>query len=241
MGSSRLPGKTLMPIMGKPMLAYQIERIRQSLLIDRVIIATSSSSIDDVIEQLAFDLDVLCFRGSEDDVLDRVVGALRKYNVQLHVEFQGDNPIPDPLIIDSIIGYYLKHEGSYDYVTNALRTTYPPGAEVSVYAAEVLYRAEQEVQNAQLREHVGIHIYQQPDKFNIKNIEAPSWLHAPTLHLEVDTEKDFEVISRIIQHFYSDNPSFSLQQVIEYMRSSGLHQTNSDVVRRWKAFRQDNE
>ena len=83
--------------MGKPMLELQIERIRQSRLIDRVIVSTSERHQDDALEELSDRLGCLCFRGSEEDVLGRVVGALKKYEVDIHVEFQGYNPLPDAL------------------------------------------------------------------------------------------------------------------------------------------------
>ena len=140
--SSRLPGKVLKPILGKPMLTLQVERIQQSMLIDEIIIATSDSVKDNPIEALAHRLGIHCFRGSEDDVLSRVVGALKAYRVETHVEFMGDNPLPDPLLIDAIIGFFLKNADKYDCVTNALKTTYPPGTEVFVYPAEVLFDAE---------------------------------------------------------------------------------------------------
>jgi spore coat polysaccharide biosynthesis protein SpsF len=239
MGSTRLPAKAMRRVLGRPILGLQIERIRQSRLIDDVVVATPDSPANDVIETLAGDLGVGCYRGSEDDVLGRVVGALEGFNVDLHVEFQGDNPIPDPLVIDGIVGFYLKHADRYDYVTNALKTTYPPGAEVSVYPARVLVDAEQHATDTRLREHVGIHISRHPDRYRICNLEAPPWLHRPDLHLEVDTEEDFEVVREIYEHFYPQNPGFSLSQVIEFADRTGLGQRNKDVERRWRAFRHE--
>jgi spore coat polysaccharide biosynthesis protein SpsF len=235
--STRLPGKVLKPILGKPMLALQIERLRQSRLIDRIILATSDSPQDDVLEDLAKKTGVECFRGSEEDVLGRVVGALKAFTVDLHVEFQGDNPLPDPLLVDSIIGFYLKHADEYDYVTNALQTTYPPGAEVSVYPARILIEAEKLATDRKLREHVGLHIYQHPERFRIFNLAAPPWLHYPDLHIEVDTEADFKLVSAIFEKFYPHNPGFSLSQVIEFVESRGLSAINRDVERRWRVFR----
>lgn len=240
MASTRLPGKVLKPILGRPMLALQVERIQRSLLIDEVIIATSVEKQDDVIEALARELGVQCFRGSETDVLSRVVGALRAFSVDIHVEFMGDNPIPDPLLVDSITGYYLKHADRYDYVTNALKTTYPPGAEVFVYPSEVLFDAERRAPHTPLREHVGPHIYQHPERYRICNLEAPPWSHYPDLHLEVDTQEDFEVVSAIYEHFYPANPGFGLAQVIDFMKAHPkLAERNRQVERRWKVFRRD--
>ncbi len=242
LGSSRLPGKVLKPILGKPMLELQIERIRQSRLIDRIIVATTDRHQDDAIEELARRLGCLCFRGSEDDVLGRVVGALVAHEVDIHVEFQGDNPMPDALLVDSIIGCYLKHADTYDYVTNALKTTYPPGAEVSVYPAVVLIDAESRAGSSPLREHVGLHIYQHPERYRIRNLEAPAWHCRPDLHLEVDTDEDFDLVSAVFGHFYPANPGFSLAQVIEFVENnSELAERNRSIERRWKRFRQDDQ
>ncbi|KGF72297.1 hypothetical protein DO97_10845 [Neosynechococcus sphagnicola sy1] len=240
LGSSRLPGKVLKPILGQPMLALQIERIRQSRLIDQIIIATSTEPQDDALATLAQQLGVACFRGSEQDVLGRVVGALQAFQVDVHVELLGDSPLPDPLLVDAMIGYYLKQADCYDYVTNGLKTTYPPGAEVAVYPTAVLVAAEQQATDAALREHVGIHIHQHPDHFRLCNLEAPPWYHYPDLYLEVDTAEDFEVITAIYEHFYPQNPGFSLAQVIDFMIAHPkLVSRNQQVVRRWKVFRQE--
>jgi len=226
-------------MVGKPMLALQIERIQQSMLIDEVILATSTAPENDVLEGLASDLGIHCFRGAEDDVLGRIASALRAFNVELHVEFMGDNPIPDPGLIDAMIGVYLKHEGAYDYVTNALTTTYPPGAEVYVYPASILLECDARVTDAASREHVGIHIYQHPERYRILNLEAPPWLHYPDVHLEVDTQEDFEVVRAVYEQFYSRNPAFSLQEAVQFAVASGLAEGNRDVERRWRAYRLD--
>ena len=240
MGSTRLPGKVMKLIVGKPMLALQIERIRRSMLIDEIVVATSVNSRDDPIERLAEEVGVSCFRGSEEDVLSRVVDALRTFQADVHVELTGDNPLPDPMLIDSIIGYYLKNADRYDLVTNSLTTTYPPGQEVYVYRPEVLFEAESRVTDSALREHVSIHIYQHHEQYRICNLEAPTEFHRPDLYLEVDTQEDFEVVSAIYEHFYSRNPAFSLAQVIDFMDSHPeLASRNSNIERRWTSFRRD--
>jgi len=241
MGSSRLPGKILRTIVGRPTLALIVERIQQSRLIDEVVIATADTPQNDVVEELAQSLGVGCFRGSEDDVLGRVAGALRAFNVDLHAEFQGDNLLPDGMLIDAVIGYYLKHAGEYDYVTTGLKTTYPPGAEVTLYPAQLLIDIEQRVTDVALREHVGPHIYQHPERYRICNLEAPLWLRRPDLHLEIDTTEDFEVVRRVYEHFYPTNPGFSLAEVIEFADRTGVGDLNKDVERRWRAFRHDDE
>ena len=242
MGSSRLPGKVLKQVLGRPLLELQIERIRRSILIDEVVIATTTLAQDDPIEELAVAMGVKCFRGSEDDVLGRVADAVRAFDIDIHVEFMGDNPIPDPLLVDAAIGFYLKHADVCDYVTNALKTTYPPGTEVMVYAARTLFDAEARTVGSLLREHVGSNIYLHPERYRICNLEAPPWLRAPDLHLEVDTQVDFEVVAAVYEQLYPGNPGFGLQQVIDFMRANPeLSARNRDVPRRWRRFRNDEQ
>ena len=133
MGSTRLPGKVLKDICGKPMLLWQVERIKRSRLIDDVIIATTTSSIDDEIVQFCIENNIKYFRGSEDDVLNRVASLIQKFGIDLHAEFCGDSPLPDPQLIDEFIGYYLKNQDNFDYVSSSMETTYPPGQEITLY------------------------------------------------------------------------------------------------------------
>jgi len=240
LGSSRLPGKVLMPIMGRPLIEFQIERIRRTNLIDRVVIATTTNEQDDAIADLAAKLGCDCFRGSENDVVGRVLGALREFEIEVNVEFQGDNSIPDPEVIDGVVGYYLEHRAKYDYVTNALITTYPPGLEVSIYSQAILADAESRIVDQALREHVGVHIYERADLYRVKNLEAPPEFARPNLHLEVDTLQDFELVSAIYEHFIPQNRDFSLTDVLAFIDANpNLAALNSDVERRWKKFRKE--
>lgn len=240
LGSSRLPGKVLAPILGRPMIEYQIERIRRSTIIDRVVIATTTNPQDDAIVDIAQRLGCECFRGSEDDVIGRVLGSLYRFDIDVHAEFQGDNPIPDPQLIDQVLGYYLDHCDEFDYVTNAMKTTYPPGLEVSVYPRAVLADAEARIVEPLLREYVGIHIYRHPELYRLKNLVAPPEFTRPNLHLEVDTQEDFDFVSAIYQHFVVVKPEFSLTDLISFADANPqLAQGNESVERRWRQFRDD--
>ena len=219
------------------MLALQVERIRRSLLVDEVIIATSTNANDDAIEELAGQIGVCCFRGSEDNVLDRIVGALRQYRVDVNAEFYGDCPLPDPTIIDAIIGIYLKHQDECDYVGTGLKTTFPPGLEVNVYPASVLYDVARITED---RDKVAVNIRSRPDRYRTMNIEAPTWYRYPEFHLEVDTAEDFEVVSQIYEALYPSNPCFSLLHIVEFLKANPtIAERNRYVERRWKASRQD--
>jgi spore coat polysaccharide biosynthesis protein SpsF len=238
-GSSRLPNKVLKPVLGKALLQHQIERIQRASTINRVVLATSDLAQDDPLEDLAHSMGILCFRGSETDVISRVCGALEKFEIDIHAEFQGDNSIPDPAVIDFVVGYFLEHSEKFDYVTNALKTTYPPGLEVSVYPSQILFDANLRASNSEHREYVGFHINQHPDVYRLKNIEAPAAISRPDLHLEVDTEEDFLLVSHIYEHFASQ-PNFTIEDVVAYTDAHPqLTQSNSGIERRWKQYRQE--
>jgi len=110
MGSSRLPGKSLKKILGKPMLELMIERVKDCKEIDDIVVATSSNKKDDAIEELTSKLQVNCFRGSEDDVLDRVLNAAKMVNADVILELWGDCPLIDPEILDNLVDFYKKND-----------------------------------------------------------------------------------------------------------------------------------
>lgn len=242
MGSTRLPGKVLKEICGKPMLLWHIERIKNARLLDDVIVATTTSPSDDAIVKLCNKHHVKYFRGSENDVLSRIASLIRNFNIDIHVEFFGDSPLTDAHIIDEVIGFYLKNNGRYDYVSNSLKTTYPPGQEVAVYRGTALIEADESVPaNNSLREHVSLHITQNKDKFKTYNLESPKHYNYPEIYLEVDTPDDFEFISKIMGHFFAKGLEyFSLAQVLDYLlEHPELIKINQKVERRWKKFRED--
>ena len=107
MNSKRLPGKVLENIMSKPMLQWQIERLKRSRLVDDIIIATTDSKQDDPIQKLCEKLNIKFYRGSENDVLGRVNNLLQKFDVEIHLECFGDSPLLDPQIIDEFIGFFM--------------------------------------------------------------------------------------------------------------------------------------
>lgn len=243
MGSSRLPGKVLKTIAGRPMLQIQIERVLRSRLVDRVVVATTTDPRDDAIAELAEKTGIDCFRGSEDDVLGRITDLIRALGVELHVELIGDSPLSDPQIIDEMIGIFLKADGAWDYVSNGTQLSYPSGMEVNVYPGAVLLDAESRVAaDDPLREHVDIHISKN-DRYKRLLVEAPAWFHRPNLFLEVDTERDFEMMSQLIGHFLERGcPHFGLGQILDYLdRNPDLAALNRDEPRSWWAFKEKPE
>ena len=242
LGSTRLPGKVLKVINGKSILLRHVERLRRSRLLDDVIVATTTNPNDDAIVQFCIDNSITYFRGSEDDVLDRIASMIYEKSIDIHVECFGDSPLTDPHIVDEVIGFYLKHEESIDFVSNSLKTTYPPGQEVIVYRGECLIKANKNIdEDDPLREHVSIHIAKHPSKFRLVNLEAPEYYYYPDIFLELDTPEDFKMISIIFNYFDSRNiEHFSLSEILDFLKENkDLISINNKVERRWKEFRKD--
>jgi len=242
LGSSRLPGKVLKEINGKPMLLRHIERLKESRLLDDIIVATTTNKNDDKIVAFCKENNINYYRGSENDVLDRVASMIEEKDIDIHVECFGDSPLTDSHIVDEVIGYYLKHQNKYDFVSNSLKTTYPPGQEVLVYNGKILVEANKNiVKDEPLREHVSIHITQYPKKYRLKNLEAPKYYNYPEIYLEVDTPEDFEVMSTIFEYFDKKGLEyFSLSQILDFLlENEELVNLNNQVERRWKEFRKD--
>ena len=234
MGSTRLPGKALMCAAGKPLLEHLIERLGRAGRLDQIIVATTINAEDDAIERLCERLGVGCFRGSSDDVLGRVAAALARFGVDVHVEVHGDGPLADWRLVDQAVSVYLG--GSFDLVTNALRTTYPPGLELWVYAAALCARLAAERSEPRYRESPALYLMQHPDEFAIASLEAPPELSAPETYLEVDEAADFEVMRTIIEALYPGEPAFTTEEVLSLLAAQPeLVGRNRGVVRRWKS------
>lgn len=244
LGSTRLPGKVLKDICGKPMLQWQVERLQRSRLLDTVVVATTTNPSDDVIETFCRERGIDCYRGSEEDVLGRIATLVRERGVDLHVECFGDSPLVDPQIVDEFIGYYLRFKDSVDYVSSALKTTYPPGLEVALYPGEVMLQTDAAVaMDDPLREHAGYNITRFSERFRLVSLEAPSYYHYPDIYLEVDVKEDLEVMRALVGHFVEQGQDhFTLSQILDMVRAHPkILEHNAGVERRWKALREEND
>jgi len=242
MGSSRLPGKVLKKLSGKPVLLWHVERIKRSRLIDQVVIATTTNVLDDEIEEFCDKYKISCYRGSENDVLNRIASLIREFKIDLHVECFGDSPLTDPQLIDEFIGYYLKNRDKVDYVSSSMETTYPPGLEVIVYPGYILDNLERQLPSDDpLREHVGYNITRFPSRYRLVSLEAPSWYRYPDTYLEVDTCLDFEKMQKIIEYFSKVGVEhFSLSQILDLLElNPELNKINVSEERRWKILREN--
>lgn len=217
LGSTRLPGKVLMPMLGKPMLARQLERLRRARCLDRVIVATSIQPEDDAIEVFCREQGVGCHRGSVDDVLDRCFQAVAAIRPEFVMRLTGDCPLADPQVIDGLAEFFER--GKYDYASNTIRPTWPDGLDAELMRFEAIEAAWRDAKLPSEREHVTPYIYKHPELFKLGSYENTIDLSA--LRWTVDEPADFELVSRIYSALYPANPAFTSADVLEYLRAHG--------------------
>ena len=169
MGSSRLPGKVLEDLGGRPMLRFQLDRLAP-LDVDHLVVATSTLARDDAIAEVAAAGGTPVVRGPEADVLERFLVALRTYPADTVVRLTGDCPLSDPGIIGEVVA--LHHERGADYTSNVFPRTFPKGLDVEVVSADALRTAAAEATDAAEREHVTPYLYRHPERFRLANLRS---------------------------------------------------------------------
>ena len=213
MGSSRLPGKILANLAGKPLLHHVVQRVGASSLVEDVIIATTDQPQDDAVAEFSERSGLKCFRGSEQDVLDRVYQASLFYKVEDVVRVTADCPLLDPQVMDRIIDIYLSRQ--YDYVTNTLRYSFPEGLDTEVFSFAALERSWREAQNPTEREHVTPYIRYSGhfSHFNVEHSEDLS-----NLKWSVDTEDDLAFMESLYDLLSNDTESLQFSRVLAILR-----------------------
>lgn len=212
MSSSRLPGKVLKPILGRPMLIHQLERIRRARSIDEIIVATSDDPSDDALEALCASEGVRCFRGSLTDVLDRFYQAALPDRPDLVVRLLGDCPLVDPELIDRVVAF--QRSGHYD-LAGAEMTMFPDGLDLDVIPFAVLESAWREAVRPSDREHVSLFITRQSERFRVGLLRND--VDLSHLRWTVDEPEDFEMVRRIYEALYPANPAFTTKDILDLL------------------------
>jgi len=195
MGSSRLPGKTLLKIDDKnTVLDFVINQLSSSNLLDEIIIATTNLESDNVIENFVKNMDVNIFRGKSNDILDRYFQCAKHFSIDIIVRITGDNPLIDPTIIDDLIQKFTLN--SYDYLSNAHVRTFPYGTEVEIFSFKSLEQAWKNAILPSEREHVTPYFYNNPDQFKIFNVENST--NISNLRWTIDRKNDLTLVKSII-------------------------------------------
>lgn len=212
--SSRLPGKVVQPILGRPMLALQIERVRRCKQIDHLVVATSDRPEDDLLAKLCRSLDMDVFRGSLENTLDRFYQTARHFRADHVVRLTGDCPLADHEIIDDVIRFYFENE--CDYASNTLDPTLPDGLDVEVFSFSALERAWKEAVLPSHLEHATQFIVTNPSVFRLASYRYVRDLSG--LRWTVDEPADLEFVRKVYEALYPSKPAFSMDDVLALLK-----------------------
>jgi len=214
MGSARLPGKILKKVNGAALLGYQVERVRKSRLLDKIIVATSVLVKDDVVEKFCKTNNIEYFRGSENDVLSRYYECAQKYNADIVVRLTADCPLSDPKIIDDTIKFYM--DTKVDYAANTVppeTSKYPDGFDVEVFSMKALKKAYEKANDSHDREHVTFYFWKYNNDFKMAQLYNSK--NCSKYRLTVDYPEDFEVVEFVIKELKKRNSFGHLNEIIE--------------------------
>ena len=213
MSSSRFPGKILAPLLGRPMLQWQLERVRRSALISDMLLATSVDASDDRVEDFCGEAGISCFRGSLEDVLDRFYRAAKAKAPDNVVRLTGDCPLADPDVIDRVIRAHL--DGNYDYTSNVNPPTFPDGLDVEVLRFGSLEAAWKEAMLPSEREHVTPFIRNRPDRFSIFNVASER--DVSQFRWTVDEPDDLQFVESVYSSLLPHERNFSMNDVLRLL------------------------
>jgi len=214
MSSSRLPGKVLMEVNGKPMIYWQIQRILQSKEISKLVVATSDCPTDDVLIKYLESINCDIIRGSLDDVLARFIKVENIYNPDSIIRLTGDCPLVMPELIDSMIKKFYKVK--VEYLSNIIELTYPDGLDIEIIKAGTLSKLTAMNLLNNEREHVTLGIINRLDQFRSFNVANLSDLSS--YRWTVDTEDDLVFVREVFKAFTSRETEFNFEELVHYFK-----------------------
>ena len=218
MTSTRLPGKVMKVVCGKPLLEHLIDRLKRVKYADRIVIATTVNDTDNQIVNLCKELGTLYYRGSEGDVLGRYYEAAVKYGGDVIIRITSDCPVIDPEVVDSLINFYTNNIEKYDYVSNTLKRTYPQGMDSEIISFDILKEAHLNAYDPFDREHVTPFIRSRPSRYCLHNIEHSTNLS--NYRLTVDTSEDLDLVKKIFKELFFTNHKFTMRDILSVMEAN---------------------
>jgi len=211
--SSRLPGKVLADVNGVPALGRILRRLRCAQRLDAIVLATTTEAADDALAAFADTEQIPCYRGSNDDVLGRVVAAQQQLESNIVVEVCGDTPLIDPEIIDLAVDTFFAN--GCDVASTTYKLSFPQGMDAQVFRLSDLEQVARDVDDPAVREHVSLYFYEHPERYRIINIMAPIRWRAPSLRCQLDYPEDLRFINEVyaqLEPTYGD--SFGVPEII---------------------------
>jgi spore coat polysaccharide biosynthesis protein SpsF len=232
MTSERLPGKILLPLAGRPVMAHMIERHRRSHYTDEVVVATTVNVADDPVAALCEEMQCPYFRGSEADVLGRIVEAGIAHGADILVQGMADSPLVDWRIVDRLVE--ILEEGKFDITSNEFeKDKYPDGFDMRAYHFPVLKKFEENHKGEEYREHAGYQLRNDPLHYKRGLLLAKGDMLWPALRITLDTLEDYKLISEIYDELYPKNPDFSADDVVAFLKTRpDLVAINAEVAQK---------
>ncbi len=229
MSSSRLPGKVLKDIFGKPMLLRQVERLRNGTKVP-VVVATSNDKSDDPISLLCSRENISCFRGDLNNVVSRFLKCAQSRGFTHIIRVGGDDPLIDPDCCNELIRLHKISNKDFLYASNT--DGWPYGCAAELLSTEVISKIINNTQEKFYLEHTIPYIFDNPNKFKIQRVQAPNNLKQIDLKVSVDYPEDFELIKTIFKELLPLSEFFNLENVISLLKDKeeiatinrGLHQ-----------------
>lgn len=226
MSSTRLPGKVMKGIAGRPILWHVVNRLQASRYLDDIVVATTEHASDDIIEEWCKLNGTPFYRGSLEDVLDRYFRAALSFNAKTVVRITSDCPLIDPALVDAAIEKFS--EGGFDHVS--VGPSYPDGLDAEVFSFEALRKAHTEASLSSEREHVTPYIWKNPGVFRLGKIENGTDLSG--MRWTVDDERDFKFVTRIFEGINPGERVFHMDEVLRLLKKNPrLLEINSGTMR----------
>lgn len=218
MNASRLPGKMMADVYGYPAITRLLGRMRLCKSLDDIVLATTVASVDDQLEKWADSHGVACYRGSEEDVLGRVVEAHSQMGSDVVVEVNGDTILLDPEVID--LGVTTFKENDCDVVSNVWKRSFPDGIDVQVFSLKHLANISESVDDPAIREHVSLYFYEHPELYKIIHLMAPERWHAPEFRFVLDYPEDLKFITEVYSRLGPElEQEFGIEQIMRLLKS----------------------
>jgi spore coat polysaccharide biosynthesis protein SpsF len=234
MGSSRLPGKVMMGLVGKPLLWHIVNRLEYSKLIDRIVVATGDGRENDIIENMCKEYDYTCYRGSEDDLTDRFYQVSKHFGANVIVRVTADCPLVDPGLVDKLIEIFMENIDSYDYVSNCRpQSSFPHGLDAEVFSYSLLEKLWREIKDPFRREWFTTVIFENPEEYKIFCIKND--VNLSHLRLTVDYKEDLELVRYVFRNLYTENTCFALKDILE------LYSRNQDMFNINRKYKKDEQ
>jgi spore coat polysaccharide biosynthesis protein SpsF len=224
MGSTRLPGKTLLPLAGEPLLARILERVARCETLDEIVVATTERSGDDAVAELVSSRGVACFRGSEADVLGRHVAAASAHRAETVVRLPADNPVPEPSEVDRIVRYHRASGVAFaSNLSPNLGNGYPDGIGAETICAEALAEVASHERDPRRREHPHLNFFDyvrdepvDAARYPVGTVCCPDSFARPDVVLDVNTRAEYERMAALYDALYPANPRFTIDDVLRW-------------------------